>query len=194
MHHIYHTHGFIIGSRSFGEANKVLTIYTRELGLIYAHVQGIRLHKSKLRFALQDLSYAKIDLVRGRDVWRVTSATHLNSFAFARTQKESLLLISRISKLIERLCRGEEKNEIIFDDFVDALCMLDSNVVTPLSREALELHLVLRITHVLGYIGDSDTVFEHVDRGFDEEKISFLMKEKKSIIAHINRALRESQL
>jgi len=64
MHHIYHTHGFILSSRNNGEANRMLMIYTREMGLIRAVAQGIRLHKSKLRFTLQDFSYVNVDLVR----------------------------------------------------------------------------------------------------------------------------------
>ena len=68
MHHIYHTEAFVLGSRNVGEANKMLSLYTRELGLVYAHAQGIRLGKSKLRFGLQDFSHATVDLVQGKDI------------------------------------------------------------------------------------------------------------------------------
>jgi DNA repair protein RecO (recombination protein O) len=61
MHHIYHTEGFILSSRNVGEANKILTIYTREIGFVKALAQGVRLVKSKLRFALHDFSYTNID-------------------------------------------------------------------------------------------------------------------------------------
>jgi len=194
MHSIYHTHGFILSSRNTGEANKMLTVYTRELGLVRAAVQGVRLHKSKLRFALQDFSYAKIDLVRGRDIWRVTSATNITSFPSARSSKPSILLIARISSLIERLCDGEEANGKIFDDFVQALYLMDDSDISSDSREALELHLVLRIMNILGYIGESAILDQYLGSSFDESKIESLLKERQSIIAHINKALNESHL
>jgi len=194
MHHIYHTHGFILSSRNKGEANKMLTIYTREMGLVNAMSQGVRLHKSKLRFALQDFSYARIDLVRGRDVWRVTSATNICSFPYARTDRESLLLIARISKLIERLCNGEEANENIFDDFIQALYLLDDEALLPETRQALELHLVLRIMNTLGYIGDREALADYLATPFNQSQTKDLLKERQSIIAHINKALNESQL
>lgn len=194
MHHIYHTHGFIISSRHSGEANKMLTIYTREMGLVRTAVQGIRLHKSKLRFAVQDFSYANIDLVRGRDVWRMTSATNITSFPYARADRDSLLLIARISKLIERLCDGEEANEKIFDDFIQALYLLDDINLVSETRTALELHLVLRIMNTLGYIGDSEMLSEYLSNPFNEGQTANLLKERQSIIAHINKALNESQL
>ncbi len=194
MHHIYHTHGFILGSRNIGEANKLFVIYTREMGLIRATAQGVRLNKSKLRFALQDFSYAHIDLVRGRDIWRVTSATTVTSFPYARSDEQSLLLIARISKLIERVCDGEEANEKIFDDFTQALYLIDDIYITSIRREALELYLVLRIMNLLGYIGESELLSDYLSTPFDQIEIEVLLKERQSIIAHINKALNESQL
>lgn len=194
MHHIYHTKSFVIGSYNRGEANKILVLYTREMGLVRAVAQGIRLNKSKLRFGLQDFSYASVDLVRGRDIWRVTSGSTITSFPFARSQKQPLILIARISRLIERLCDGEEANEKIFDDFIQALYLLDDPNTSSASREALELHLVLRIMNTLGYIGESEILADYLASDFNSSKIESLLKEKQSIIAHINRALNESQL
>ena len=194
MHHIYHTHGFILNSRNTGEANKMLTVYTREMGLVRVACQGVRFAKSKLRFALQDFSYTKIDLVRGKELWRATSATNITSFPYARSDRQSLLLIARISKLLERVCDGEEESGIIFDDFIQALYLLDDTSVSASTREALELHLVLRIMNTLGYIGDSTILSEYLSTPFDKIEESSILKERQSIIAHINKALNESQL
>ena len=194
MHHIHHTHGFVLGSKNIGEANKMLTIYTREMGLIRAMVQGVRLNKSKLKYSLQDFSYGTIDLVRGRDISRVTSANNISSFPFARLTSSSLLLIARISKLLERLCDGEESNIKIFDDLIQVLYLLDHPNVEPSSREALELHLVLRIMNSLGYIGELNLLSRYIEGSIDLDKIDLLLKEKRSIISHINKAINESQL
>ncbi|MCX6754656.1 MAG: DNA repair protein RecO [Candidatus Nomurabacteria bacterium] len=194
MHHIYHTHGFILSSRNTGEANKMLTIYTREMGLIRAAAQGVRLHKSKLRFTLQDFSYVKVDLVRGRELWRVTSAKHISSFPLARSNALSFILITRVNKLIERLCTGESPNENIFDDFIQALYLLDDENISAQSREALELHLVLRIMNSLGYVGNSQILNNYLSTSFNHSKTESLLRDRQSIISHINKALNESQL
>lgn len=194
MHHIYHTHGFVLSSKNKGEANKMLTVYTREMGLIRAMVQGVRLHKSKLRFALQDLSYAKIDFVRGREIWRITSARNINTFPLARSSRDSLFLIGRISSLIERLCDGEDPNIKIFDDFIQGLYLLDDDNVLKDKIEALEIHLVLRIMDSLGYIGESDMLGDYLGGEINLQNTESLLREKRSIISHINKALNESQL
>lgn len=194
MHHIYHTNAYIIGSYNIGEANKMLVLYTRELGLVRAVAQGIRLNKSKLRYALQDFSYARIDLVRGRDIWRVTSGTSVDVFPYLRSNKDSLMFVARMNKLLERVCDGEESNPNIFDEVMQCIHILDDLHVSRDSREALELHIVLRILNNLGYIGESDTLSQFLGKNFDYEKIHSLLQDKKSIISHINRALNESQL
>ena len=74
MHAIHTTPGFIIGSRPYGEAGKMLSIFTRDFGLVTATAQGIRLERSKLRYHAQDLSFGSFSLVRGREFWRLTSA------------------------------------------------------------------------------------------------------------------------
>lgn len=192
-HHIYHTQGFVLSSRNTGEANKILTVFTRELGLIRATVQGIRLNKSKLKFSIQDLSFATIDFVKGKEVWRITSAKSITSFPLARANNDSLVLIMRISSLLERFCGPEISNEKIFDELIQALYILDDNVENS-TREALELHLVLRIMHELGYIGESDLLSRYLMTSFDKDKTENLLKERQSIISHINKALSESQL
>ena len=78
MHNIYHTEGIILESKNFGEAGRYYSIFTRELGMVYASAQGVRKMSSKLRFILQDLSYINIDLVQGKDFWRITSASKTN--------------------------------------------------------------------------------------------------------------------
>lgn len=193
-HHIFHTEGIILSHRTRGEANKMLSIYTFDHGLVYAMAQGVRLHKSKLRFALQDLSYAKIDLVRGRDIWRVTSATPIHSFSEARADKNSLAFMLRISKLIERLCSGEGQDENVFNDTLQVFTALDHSSVSNEVREALELHLVLRILNQLGYIGDNSDLLSYLNGGFETDKSKEILFNKKSVVMAINQALRESQL
>jgi len=194
MHHIYHTHGFVIKSKNTGEANKIITLYTRELGLVQAVAQGIRLSKSKSRFALQDFSYAKVDLVKGRDVWHIGSVETISSFPFARAKKENLFLMTRIFSLINRLCDKEESNEKIFDDISQVLEILDHSEISSENREALELHLVLRIVHSLGYISDSDVLAQYLNENINIGITDSLLSKRRYIVGHINKAFRESHL
>ena len=125
MHHIYHTEGIILGSKNYGEAGKYYPIFTRDLGMIYASAQGVRKISSKLRFVLQDFSYIKIDLVQGKDFWRVTSASKTNKLEQLLKDKETFLIVSNIGKLLKRLLAGVEPNEILFSDLINGFSVLE---------------------------------------------------------------------
>lgn len=194
MHHIYHTEGFILSSKNVGEANKSFTIYTEKLGLVKATAQGVRLSKSKLRFALQDFTHIKLDLVKGRDIWRITSAQNISSFPLLRRDRDSLRILYQISKLIERLYQGEESNIKIFQSLIQSFILLDVEKIEKNTKEALELYLVLNIMNALGYIGESKMINDYLSVSFDPYKIEKIIKDRKPIIFHINKALNESQM
>ncbi len=194
MHHIYHTHGLILASLDSGEANKILTLYTKEMGLVRVLAQGIRLNKSKLRFSLQLFSYAHIDLVRGKDFWRLTSARSINTYPKIATNKSSFVLVSRIFRLLERFNFAESQNDEIFEDLVFLLNFLDRDVVSQEKLEAVEIVMVLRTLKNLGYIASSKTIFKYVDKKLEEENIEDILVDRKIIVSDINKALSESQL
>lgn len=114
-HHIYQTKAFIIDSVDVGEANKLLTLFTADLGLILVSVQGVRLMKSKLRQSVQDLSFSKVALVRGKEHWRLTSADKLISLYDKRVPLYIRRFMSSTLQFIKRLTAGEAKHEELFD-------------------------------------------------------------------------------
>ncbi len=194
MYHIYHTHGLVIASRDSGEANRVLTLYTKEMGLVRVLAQGIRLNKSKLKFSLQLFSYAHIDLVRGKDFWRLTSARSINTFSKIGLNKDRTMLVLRIFKLLERLNSVETQNDDIFEDLIFLLNFLNKEEITKENLEAVEINIVLRILKNLGYIGNSKIAFKYTDNKLEDNNINNILIDRKVIVSHINKALSESQL
>ncbi len=194
MHHIHHTHAIILGSKDLGESNKTLYLYTRELGLISARVQSVRKESSKLRYALQDYSYAEVDLVRGREVWRVTTAVAKESFLYTYRDLKAFTTIRHISSLVIRLCTGEERNEKIFEDLLLGLRFYNKENLTDEDKQKTELALVLRILHHLGYIGETEKFASILEDVFDPSREVYQKLEKKTILFEINRALKESHL
>lgn len=194
MHHIYHTHSIVLSSNNKGEADKILTLLTKEMGLIRAMAQGIRLNKSKLRFALQDFSLANIDLVRGKEYWRLTSAKSINTFSLIPKNTEIITLVRRVFKLVERLVLPELQNEEIFDDLVFFLNFLNSREVKKKEVEAVEILIVLRLLNNLGYIGSHKETEKHTQEKLKNINIENILRDKKIIISYINKALSQSQL
>lgn len=192
MHHIYHTEGIILGSRNYGEAGKCFYVFTRDLGMIYASAQGVRKMSSKLRFILQDYAHVKIDLVQGKDFWRVTSASKTNKLEELSRGHGTFIVVSNIANLLKRLLAGVEKNEILFADLVDGLSILEKSEEKDLRN--VEAIIVLRILNNLGYIGGDETMQNLIKSPFEENLVYEVSKSRSQVLNQINKALKETHL
>jgi len=193
MHHIYHTEGLILGSKNSGETGKYYSIFTRDLGMIYVSAQGVRKISSKLRFVLQDFSYVKIDLVQGRDFWRVTSASKTNQLEAVSKNKETFGVFYNIANLLKRLLAGVEPNEALFVDLINGLSILEK-IESNDDLRNIEAVLVLRILNNLGYIGGDEKLQNLVKSPFEQELILEISKSRMEILRQINKALKETHL
>jgi DNA repair protein RecO len=193
MHHIYHTEGIILGSKNYGEAGKYYSIFTRDLGMVYASAQGVRKVSSKLRFVLQDFAYLNVDLVRGKDFWRVTSVSKTNGLGEITKRPETLSIFKNIARLLKRLLAGEDANVALFADVLSGLFILEKSVTKDELRN-IEAILVLRILSNLGYIGESKTLDNLIKSPFKENLVFEVSKSRGEILNQINKALKETHL
>jgi DNA repair protein RecO len=193
MHHIHHTEGIILGSKNYGEAGKYYFIFTRDLGMIYASAQGVRKISSKLRFILQEAAYVKVDLVRGKDFWRITSASKTNKLENLSRNPISFEIFSNISKLLKRLLTGESPNQNLFADLLNGFYFLEKTKSEP-EAQNIEVVIVLRILNCLGYIGGNELLKNIIKSPFEENLIFEAGRSKTKILLEINRALHETHL
>ncbi len=192
MHHIYHTEGIILGSYNYGEAGKYYSIFTRDLGLVNASAQGVRKISSKLRFILQDFSYVKVDLIRGKDFWRVTSASKTNKLENISKDSFKIHIFANITRLLKRLLAGEYPNEALFTDLLNGLFFLENAKREELQN--IEAIIVLRTLNNLGYIGDDALLKNIMKSPFEENLIFEAKKSRTKILSEINNAIRETHL
>lgn len=193
MHHIYHTEGIILGSRNTKEADKYYYIFTRDLGMIYASAQGVRKLSSKLRFVLQDFSYIKVDIVAGRDIFRITNAAKTNLLENITKKKDNFFIFLNIVRLLKRLLVGVEVNENLFQDLIDGFSILEK-IESKEDLRNIEIIIVLRILDNLGYIGGDDILQNLIKSPFEENLIFEVAKKKTSVLREINKALKETHL
>jgi DNA repair protein RecO (recombination protein O) len=190
-HTIYTTEGFILKSVDFGEANKYFFIFTKDFGLIKAAAQGVRHLKSKLRYSLEDFSFGQISLVRGKEIWRITSAENKLNIR----NKEKFLLLLQIFSLLLRLLHGEEKNSFLFDSLKEGILFLKNTELTDTELANFECVLALRTLASLGYISKTGDFDSFVNSPyFTPELLTAMNTLKIKAILEINKSLKETHL
>ena len=193
MHHIYHTEGIILSSKNFGETGRHYSIFTKDLGLIYASAQGVRKISSKLRFVLQDFAYIKVDLVQGKDFCLLTSAMKTNELEEITKQSKNLAVFSNIARLLKRLLAGIEPNPELFTDVLNGLYVLEKSKSEEDLRN-IEMIMVLRILNNLGYIGGSEEMQKLVKSPLEADLIYEISEQRSKVLSLINKTLKETHL
>ncbi|HEY4528703.1 MAG TPA: recombination protein O N-terminal domain-containing protein [Candidatus Paceibacterota bacterium] len=135
-YHIYTTKGLVLSSRGVGEADRIYSILTRDLGLIRARATAVRKAASKLRGALEPFSLTSVSLVRGKDYWRLTSAELIKKIPKRET-------LARPLALLEKLVQGEAPHP-------ELLNAIEENF------DSTESKLVSHILYHLGYLKNTD--------------------------------------
>ncbi|MEK7066116.1 MAG: DNA repair protein RecO, partial [Patescibacteria group bacterium] len=184
-----------LGGSDTGEANRYLEIFTKDLGLLRAHAQGARYLKSKQRYNLQTFSSAKVSLVRGKEIWRLTSASTTLPAGDLMKDPAKFQLVTRVFSLFKRLVKGEEKDENLYNDLDSSVNFLIKNSFDDETFKNFETILVLRILSRLGYISeDKDLSGRFFFSDWDLDSITLDGALRKKAIGQINLALASSQL
>ncbi len=193
-HHIYHTRGIILGSVPIGESNRFYKIFTEELGLVGASAQSVRKEESKLRYVLQDFSLINVDLVRGKEVWRITSAGEEASFPVLRGDTARLKLFARTCALLSRLIHGEGREDELFHDLLGALNFLEQTVIPAELTLSFESLAALRSLVWLGYLDPEPYERFLVPGVWSLSLLEDFETIRTKAIPEINEALHSSQL
>jgi DNA repair protein RecO (recombination protein O) len=195
-HTLHKTDALVLGSTNIGEAHRYIDLLTRDFGRIRGVARSIRFERSKLRFSLQDFSFSSVDLVRGKEVWRIVGAQErANMFTELRGRVLEQEMVARMFALLRRLLPGEEENKELFGIIHYALFFLIDNVSEPEAIRDFECLVVLRILHNLGYLAkddSSESFLMSTEMTIEDlKKISMI---RTAMVKKINRSLHESQL
>jgi DNA repair protein RecO (recombination protein O) len=158
------TDAVVLRSFRFGEADRVLHLYTEELGRVGAVAKGARRTRSRLGGRLEPFSHVELMLHRGRgELHTVIGASLARPHDRIRTEPYRLGVGLIALEAMLRLFTGEERNERAFlalTRFLDALDHAPSRVPSKPALDPLVLSFQLKLLWVSGYLPHLDGCVE----------------------------------
>jgi DNA repair protein RecO (recombination protein O) len=144
---LYRTEAIVLGRIDYGEADRIVTIYTPKLGKFRVIAKGVRRPNSRLGPHLEYFSRSQLMLAKGRELDVVTGAETINGHIVLRTNLDALGHASHMAELLNRLTEDRQEQEPAFDLLAQSLHLLcegiDPYIVTR--------HYELALTKLLGY-------------------------------------------
>lgn len=108
----YVVEGIVLKSRQWGEADQILTVFTKEQGKVVVRAPGARRVTSRKRGSIQTFSRVKLFVVRGK-TWDVVTEAEMISGVFGEKDLGKLVLAYQWVELVDKLtAEGQEQKEV----------------------------------------------------------------------------------
>lgn len=149
---LYRVEAIVLRHRDLGEADRLLTLYTRGQGKIRVSVRAARRTTSRLGGHVEPLVRASLLLVRGRTLDSVTQAQALETFPALRTDLLSASRGMHAAELVDLFTEELEPQPTLYNLLLEALRRLDQGEAGDPVLRAFEMGLL----EIVGYRPELD--------------------------------------
>lgn len=120
----YSSEGIVLSRKNYGEADRILTVYSKHFGKIRLLARGVRKPKSKKRGHLEVFSRIKFSVSKGSGMGMITEAELIDSFGLLRKDLKKVSVAYFLCEVIDKVLHEDEKNELVFSKVVETLSKL----------------------------------------------------------------------
>jgi DNA repair protein RecO (recombination protein O) len=145
---IIKTRAVIIKTQDIKENDKIVWLFTEELGKISTIAKGAKRSKNKLFSTVLQFSYGEYVLYRGKNMYAINEGNLIDSFQDLLNDLNTLTYASYLCELIDIALNDEEKDKRLFIDLVSALYLMKNQAV---DIETLSRAFELKILKATGY-------------------------------------------
>lgn len=118
---LYKDEGIVLKAIKLGEADRIVTLYTRQNGKVGAVAKGIRKTKSRFGGRLEPFTRVQLLVYRGRTLDTITGADILQSFKEVRDDYGSLASASSIAELVDKVTPERERSISVYSLLLGSL-------------------------------------------------------------------------
>ncbi len=146
----YDTSAVILKTEAKGEYDLWCVCFTERFGKMRLLAKGVRKPTSKLRSALQPLSYSHIEFVQGR-IWRVVDAVLQSRHENLRANAKSLRSAMAVAALCQRFCEEKERDAILWKHLLEVLDILNTSEERSFMSSLVYYHFLWNLLSRSGY-------------------------------------------
>ncbi len=134
----------VIRTQNYGEADRILTLFAKEYGIVSVMAKGARKFKSHQAGATQLFTYGRFNLVPGKNMYTLRGAVCEESFFSVSATIENLALAQYFCDLAYQTIGPENPDAQILSLLLNTLYLLSKNEKSPdLIKAVYELKLCM---------------------------------------------------
>lgn len=138
----YRAQGVVLRHMEYGEADRILTLYTLEYGKVQAIAKGIRKLRSRKAGHLEPFSRVELLLAKGHSLDVISQAEAQNTCENLRADLKLIAYGAYVVELLDRFTYEEGENRQLFNLLVDTLTRLDQGAPAQTAVHYYEVQLM----------------------------------------------------
>ncbi len=142
------TEGLVIKEMNVGESDRLVTLFTRENGIIRAFASGAKNIKSKKGAATSLLTYSSFTVLKKKGSYRIYEATPITTFFSLGCDIETISLSQYFCELAYNFGEENSPNEELLRLILNSLNFITKDSKNPVLIKAVT---ELRIASICGY-------------------------------------------
>lgn len=140
--------GIVLKAMPYKDKDKIIHIFTLELGVVSGILKGVASLNSKMKFAGQPFCFGKFDLVKSNDFYVVKGVDLIDTFFDITTDYDSF----RFCNFMLEVCKNIMKPNIISESlFITLLKSLQAIVYNQVNIKLVVCKYILRVLEIIGY-------------------------------------------
>lgn len=117
----YFSEGIVLARKNWGEADRILVVYSKHFGKLRLLAKGVRKPKSRKRGHIEVFSRMKFSTTRGKGLDIITEAEIIDNYLDVRKDLKKIAVCYFLMETIGRVVHDEEKNELLYAKLLESL-------------------------------------------------------------------------
>jgi len=145
--HSYSSEGIVLNRHNFGEADRILSVYTKTGGRISIMAKGVRRPASRKRGHIELFNLVKFQAISGNGMDLMTEAEVIDDFKEIRLSLKKVSLAYYIMEVINKITHEGESNIELFNLIFTNL----EKLKTTKKLKELRLDFITKLLILMGY-------------------------------------------
>jgi DNA repair protein RecO (recombination protein O) len=139
--------GIVLARRNYGEADRILVLFSKHHGRISLLAKGIRRLTSRKRGHLEVFNYLKFQAIKGKGLDLIVEAETIDDFQIIRKNLKKVSLAYYFMEVAGRITHESEPNWELFDSILDYMDKLK----TEIKLKKLRLNFIVDLLTITGF-------------------------------------------
>lgn len=144
---LYRTPALVLKRQDFGEADRILTLFTPDQGKVRVIAKGVRKITSRKSGHVELFTYSTLLIAKGRNLDIVTQAETIKPFRLLRENLSRITYAYYIAEVVDQFTEDRDENRPLFDLLLATLQALEE---TDDIRRTVR-YFELRLLDLVGY-------------------------------------------